>query len=71
MTAVLRFATTESTLLRVGTLQVLPHGTLEVGTAASPVAPSVTAQIVIRNQPLNTASDPDQFGTGLIGWTEP
>jgi hypothetical protein len=63
---VLRFATDRHTRLRVGTLLVLANGALEVGTAATPVAAAVTAEIVIRNTPLNLALDPDQYGTGLL-----
>jgi hypothetical protein len=44
----------------------MPGGALEVGTPSSPVNSTVTAEIVIRNKPLNSATDPDQFGTGLI-----
>jgi hypothetical protein len=62
----LRFSTTQPTLLRVGTLLVLPGGTLEVGTEANPVESWVTAQIVIADRALDAAIDPDQFGTGLI-----
>jgi hypothetical protein len=63
---VLRFAIDRSTRLRVGTLLVLPDGALEVGTASAPVPPSMTAEIVIKDAPLNTATDPDQYGTGLL-----
>ncbi len=63
---VLRFATGQSTRLEVATLIVLPGGRLEVGTPLDPVAPSVTAEIVIKDRALNLAADPDQFGTGLL-----
>ncbi len=63
---VLRFSTSQSTRLRVGTLLVLPAGALEVGTAADPVSASVAAEIIIKNSPLNAAIDPDQYGTGLL-----
>jgi hypothetical protein len=63
---VLRFSTSQSTRLRVGTLLVLAGGTLQVGTSSSPVSPSSTAEIVIKDQPLNTSIDPDQYGTGLL-----
>jgi hypothetical protein len=63
---VLRFSVSQSTQLRVGTLLVLPNGTLEVGTAATPVPASVTAQIVIKDTPLDSVADPGQFGTGLL-----
>lgn len=62
----LRFATSTSTRLRVGTLMVLPSGTLEIGTSSGPVAPSVTAEIIIKSTALNAAADPDQYGTGLL-----
>src|SRR2546425_4153403 len=63
----LRFRSDINTRLRVGTLLVKPSGELTVGTAASPIASSASAEIVIANQPLNTTIDPSQFGTGLIG----
>jgi hypothetical protein len=62
----LRFATTQSTRLRVGTLLVLANGALEVGTSSNPVPASFSAEIIIKNKPLNTTADPDQFGTGLL-----
>jgi hypothetical protein len=62
----LRFDTTQDTRLRVATLLVMPGGTLQVGTEAVPVAAGSIAEIVIRNQSLAPAGDPDQFGTGLI-----
>ncbi len=62
----LSFATTVDTRLTVGTLTVMPIGTLEIGTAAQPVAASVTAELVIADQALDTVADPEQFGTGLI-----
>ena len=63
---VLRFATSQNTRLRVATLLVMANGTLEVGTATAPVLPAVTAEIVIKDAPLNAATDPDQYGTGLL-----
>ena len=63
---VLRFSIGQSTRLRVGTLLVLPGGTLEIGTAATPVPAYVTAEIIIKDNPLNTSIDPDQYGTGLL-----
>jgi hypothetical protein len=62
----LRFAINQTTRLRVSTLLVLPNGTLEVGTASGPVAASVTAEIIIKDTPLNPSTDPDQYGTGLL-----
>jgi hypothetical protein len=62
----LRFSHDQNTRLRVGTLLVLPEGTLEIGTASRPVDASVTAEIVIKDQAINAATDPDQYGTGLL-----
>jgi hypothetical protein len=55
-----------NTDLQVGNLLVLLGGTLQVGTAANPIAANVMANIVIANQPINTSFDPEQFGTGVI-----
>jgi hypothetical protein len=62
----MRFATDRNTTLRVGTLLVLPGGTLEIGTEANPIPASLTAEVVIKDRALNTAIDPDQYGTGLL-----
>jgi hypothetical protein len=62
----LRFSTSQATRLRVGTLIVLPGGALHVGTPSNPVSPSITAEIIIKDQPLNASIDPDQYGTGLL-----
>lgn len=62
----LQFRTDIPTKLQVGTLKVYSGGALTIGTAANPVAASVTAELVIRNRPINLTTDPDQFGTGLI-----
>jgi hypothetical protein len=63
---VLRFVPDQITRLRVGTLLVLPNGTLEIGTASSPVSASVSAEVVIKDRALDAAADPDQYGTGLL-----
>jgi hypothetical protein len=63
----LTFRTDVNTRIKVGTFMVMAAGNLDVGTAATPVAAGVTAEIVIANQPLNTTADPEQFGTALIG----
>ena len=53
--------------LRVGTLLVLPNGTLEVGTrGSSGCRRRSPPKIIIRNMALNAAADPDQYGTGLL-----
>lgn len=64
--ASLQFRTDVSTKLQVGILKVFDGGTLTIGTAVTPVAANVTAELVIRNRPLNLTTDPDQFGTGLL-----
>src|SRR2546427_6904524 len=63
----LTFRADVSTRIKVGTFMFMAAGSLDVGTAASPVAPGVTAEIIIANQPLNATADPEQFGTALIG----
>jgi hypothetical protein len=70
----LAFATTVNTRLRVTNLQIMAGemgmgtpGVLEIGTAATPVAATVTAELVIANSPLGgSVSDPEQYGTGLM-----
>jgi len=63
----LAFSPSVNTRLKVTTLQVLSTGVVEVGTAATPIAANVSAQIVIANSAFgNGVSDPDQFGTGII-----
>jgi hypothetical protein len=62
----LRFVVDRDTRLRVGTLIVLPGGTLEIGTPAAPVPASLTAEVVFKDLPLNLTADPDQYGTGLL-----
>ena len=64
---VLRFDPTRDTELRVDTLVVLPTGTLEMGTAQSPIAGDVTARLVFAdNGPLNRVWDPLELSRGLI-----
>jgi len=68
----LRFITNQATKLHVGTLLVMPGGTLQVGTEANPIPANITAEIIINDQPLDLLNDgvgvfdPEQFGTGLI-----
>jgi hypothetical protein len=61
------FSISNNTRLIVGNLTVMPSGLLQIGTAAHPVLPQAKAELVIADQPLNLAQDPQQFGTGLIG----
>lgn len=60
----LRFNPNVHTTLRVSTLQVHSDGTLEIGTAANPI--SASAQLIIRDTPLDLQQDPEQFGIGLL-----
>jgi hypothetical protein len=62
----LRFSTTQATRLKVGILMVLASGALEVGTSSTPIPASLTAEIIIKSKALNTSTDPDQYGTGLL-----
>lgn len=62
----LRFRTDIATTLQVGILEVFEGGTLTIGTSVTPVAPAVTALLIIRNRSLNLTTDPRQFGTGLL-----
>jgi hypothetical protein len=62
----LQFATNVNTQITVGNFVVLQGGALVVGTQAAPIAANVGCNIVIANQPINTAIDPQQLGTGLI-----
>jgi hypothetical protein len=64
----LRFRNNASTRIKVGNLMVKDGGTLEVGTAASPIPTGVTAEIIIADRLLNTSTDPEQYGTGFIGF---
>lgn len=69
--ALLRFEPHQNTRLKVGTLLVTPDGALEIGTARAPIDPTITAEIVIADQPLHTVNDgldvydPRQYGTGF------
>jgi hypothetical protein len=63
----LHFATDRNTRVKVANLMVTDAGTLEIGTNAQPIAPDVTAEIVIADQPIDPAIDPGQIGTGIEG----
>ena len=63
----LTFSTERNTRLKVGTITVLDGARLEVGTPERPVPAGVSAEVVIADQRVDTAVDPGQFGTGLIG----
>jgi hypothetical protein len=63
----LTFRTDASTRMKVVNLMVMEGGTLDVGTPARPVAPAVTADIVIADQAPDPAADPAQVGPGIEG----
>ncbi len=62
--------------LDVSDLQVLPSGSLVIGTLREPIAPSYRVEIVIRDTALQTGTvarpgrDPGQYLTGLSVWGE-
>lgn len=62
----LNFRTDVTTQLIATNILVLDGGTLQVGTVANPVASSVTAAIIIADSPIDTTTDPNQYGHGLI-----
>jgi len=62
----LQFKPDINTRLAVGTLVVASEGELRIGTVGNPIASNVTAEIVITDTPINKATDPSEFGTGLI-----
>jgi hypothetical protein len=64
----LAFDTTVNTKLWAGNILVYDDGVLQVGTPSQPVPAALTAEIVIANQALNLAIDPDQYGTALLDW---
>ncbi len=63
----LMFSTNASTRLKVSNMLVLPSGYLEIGKEGFPVDPAVSAEIIIADTPLNTAIDPEQYGTSILG----
>jgi hypothetical protein len=60
------FSTAVNTRLLVANLTVMPSGTLQIGTAASPLPRQIKAEIVIADKPLDLVLDPRQYGTGMI-----
>jgi hypothetical protein len=64
----LAFRTDVNTRLTVATMMVMRMGELVVGSAAAPVDPAVTAEIVVANRPIDLTADPEQFGTGFLGF---
>jgi G8 domain len=63
----LAFSTDANSRMSVGTVTVMEGGTLEVGTPARPVAPDVTAEIVLADRRFDPAVDPAHLGNAIIG----
>jgi G8 domain-containing protein len=63
----LSFAADRNTRLKVANLTVIDAASLEVGTEQTPIASTVTAEIVIADQRIDGATDPAQIGTGIQG----
>lgn len=69
----LDFATSKDTRLFINELMVMPGAHLTIGTAATPVNPGVTSEIVFRSDTAlktgtvqNPGIDPQQYGKGLL-----
>ncbi len=60
----LSFAADTETSLKVTTIHVMPGGSLSIGTQAAPITAS--SEIVFADTPIDTDSDPFQFGNGLL-----
>jgi hypothetical protein len=60
------FSTSADTRMLVGTVTVMPPGTLQIGTQAAPVQQGVEAELVFADKAINTTTDPREYGTGLI-----
>ena len=68
---VLRFATDVDTRLAVDTIVVNSMGRIEIGTEASPVEASVTANLLFTDSgPIDTVWDPTVLSRGLISHGE-
>ncbi|MEK6843927.1 MAG: Ig-like domain-containing protein [Nanoarchaeota archaeon] len=64
---VVNFSRTQNTQLKAGYILVFPEGTLEVGSEGNPIPDGISAEIIIRDVPIDSIEDPAQFGTALIG----
>jgi hypothetical protein len=62
----LRFATAATTRLKAVTIMVMPDGLLEAGSAASPLAASARAEIVIADRKFDREIDPTEIGHGIV-----
>lgn len=63
----LRFAATQNTSLKLGTLVTAPGSRLQIGDSLNPIDPLVTARVVFADLgPLSVSSDPMLLGRGAI-----
>jgi PKD repeat protein len=60
------FRTDISTRIVATHYLVVEGGTLQVGTGTDPVSADVKAELIVANNPLDTAADPEQYGNGLV-----
>ena len=61
----LRFRTDANTRLKTANLMVIDGGYLEIGSAATPIAHDVTAEIIIADQTIDRQLDPAELGAGI------
>src|SRR5262249_24241791 len=61
----LRFRTEANTRMKTANLMVMDEGYLEVGSLDSPIAPNVTAEIIIAEQKIDRQLDPAELGAGI------
>jgi hypothetical protein len=61
----LRFRADANTRMKTANLMVMAEGYLEVGSAGVPVAPNVTAEIIIADQKIDRNLDPAELGAGI------
>src|SRR5262249_40931550 len=61
----LRFRTDANTRLKTANLMVMDDGYLEIGSAATPIAHDVRAEIIIADQPIDRQLDPAELGAAI------
>src|SRR5881628_2685352 len=61
----LRFRADANTRMRTANLMVQEDAYLEIGSPAAPIAPNVTAEIVITDQKIDRQLDPAELGAGI------
>jgi hypothetical protein len=61
----IRFRADANTRMKTANLMVMDEGYLEVGSASVPVAPNVTAEIIISDRKIDRQLDPAELGTGI------